>query len=277
MPPRTQPFEPDWMTTDPNPLLAYLQKETRRLTAQDTIKIACAIAESAVKAINMNCFDEQWIDSFRNLATAPTSHYQSEGSTVVSKVVGLVSCGALFLMFSREKPSLEAVIRRGANDEHPRVRNGASGALGFIGNADSSALVTLCRNWLSDPTVLELRAILAALMSESLLADSHVLELGFDVAKACMQVYEEQTPSQREHAHTLEKVLAVVPSYLTRADPTRGFSMLDSWANSATLPIAKIVAANLRKARLYRHFPDEVQQVGLRLQSASDGWNNKEE
>lgn len=274
MPPRTRAFEPDWMTTDPEPLLAYLQTQNRHLTAQDTIKIACAIAESAATAIEKNRFDEQWIDSLRQMAIAPTRPSDSESSRVLSKVVGLMSCAALFLMFSPERPSLEAVIRTGANDAQPRVRDGASAALGFIGSTDSYALVTLCRNWLTAPTVLELRAILAAVSSETLLADSHVLELGFDVAKACMQAYEEQT--QHEHARALEKILAVAPSYLTQADPARGFSMLESWANNATLPIAKIVAANLRKARLSRHFPDEVQQVGLRLQDATDGWDTDE-
>jgi hypothetical protein len=74
--------------------------------------------------------------------------------------------------------------------------------------------------------------------------------------------------SSSEDERVLQKALEFAPSVLVAAAPDAGFAMLRRWASSSSPLVQRIVAANLRKSRLARRFPAELEVVGEVLAAA---------
>ena len=156
------------------------------------------------------------------------------------------------------------MLRVAASDERWRTREAAALGLQRIGEADSSALQRISETWIRDQALLELRAVLAAWAHPPILEVPDQARYALSMAEAAMVRYDELGPDERRapSAEVLRKGLTFAPSVYVAAMPNEGFSWLERWASSEDMGIKKIVASNLRKARLARAFPERVEEVG---------------
>lgn len=155
-------------------------------------------------------------------------------------------------------------IRAAGRGPRWRTREAACLALQRIGEGGGAALLGLLESWRPDATLLDLRAALVALAHAPLLERPDVVVRGLALADASLDRLEELSGEDRgrEDARVLGKCLAFVVSVYAAADPPRGFQLLQRWADHESVWVKKIVAANLRKARLAKRFPDEVMEIG---------------
>ena len=148
-----------------------------------------------------------------------------------------------------------------------------------LGEQDPPALLSLLRSWLAEASLMDRRAILLCLAHPPLLEHTEAVEMALDLAEACLQILEADSsadqhdessePLSPEDRHALRKCLEFAPSVYTAADPTRGFAQLRRWASRESIATKRIVVLNLRKARLARHFPQEVEDVASELGAGS--------
>ena len=143
------------------------------------------------------------------------------------------------------------------------MREAACFGLQRIGEHDPDALLGLLRSWLPGVTLTERRAMLATLAHPPLLDRANVVELALELADEALGALEalEGEDARSDEARVLRKCLGFAPSVYAAADPERGFALLRRWAGQESIPVKKIVVANLRKARLAKHFPDEIEGV----------------
>jgi hypothetical protein len=168
--------------------------------------------------------------------------------------------GACYLdLPADERRQIVEAIRAAARDPRWRAREAACFALQRLGEGDAAELLRLLAAWRADASPLDLRAMLVALAHPPLLEEAAVVEHALELADESLQLLAELTG---EEARVLGKCLGFAPSVFAAADPARGFALLGRWAGDERVEVKKIVAANLRKARLARHFPDEVLEVG---------------
>lgn len=205
----------------------------------------------------------QW--SAISAVEAPTNHPREFLPFVAAQ-----SLGALYA--TQDEPNralVERALRRAANDARWRMREACAFGLQRIGEADPNSLRTIASGWMQQPSLRDLRAVLAALAHPPLLTSSAFAAFALETADAIMDatlaLSDEQLRS--DDGKSLQKALGFAPSVYVVAAPAEGFALLESWADRGSIVAAKAVAANLRKARLARHFPDEVQEVGMRLEA----------
>jgi hypothetical protein len=212
-----------------------------------------------------------WLERLLHWSTisvteAPTNHPREFLPFVAAQ-----SLGALFpAQDEATRARIENALRQAANDPRWRMREACAFGLQRIGEVEPASLQTIVQGWMTQPSLRDLRAVLTALAHPPLLSSGSFATFALEIADAIMDatlaMSEERLRS--DDGKSLQKALGFAPSVYVAEAPTDGFALLEAWADRGSIVAAKAVAANLRKARLARHFPDEVQEVGMRLEAA---------
>ena len=161
-----------------------------------------------------------------------------------------------------ERRKIASILRWAAADKRWRLRESCAMALQRIGEMCFSDLLEIVQDWERGASLLELRALIAALAHPPLLRDPDKARLALDFAGSVMlrvqglSAEEDRTDELRVLKQGLEYALSVYVAAL----PDDGFDLLDKWAVSPSKSIRQIVKANLGKSRLSR-FEDRIRRT----------------
>jgi hypothetical protein len=160
-------------------------------------------------------------------------------------------------------------LKRAARDPRWRIREAAVFGFQRIAGRDFRFVRDPFSEWYEASGMFEKRCILVALAHPPLLEREGAVELALELAGRAMREIARLPPSagRTEECRVLRKGLEFAPSVYAAADPDRGFAALAEWAREEAVEVKKIVASNLRKARLARRFPERVEEVGAILSS----------
>jgi hypothetical protein len=232
------------------------------------LELAAAFADASSE----RPLDETWDRLARWVAIlsseAPTNHRRE--FLPFSAVQAL---GAVYLSLDPERRAwADDRLTRAAQDDRWRIREAAAIGVQRIAHADFDAARPLLLAWAQRQQPLLWRAALATLAEPSLLSEPGRASFALDIAQQACDGYESSSSEVRalEPWRILRKGLEYAPSVITAAFPRDGFPMLARWAGSRDADVRKVVMANLRKARLARAYPDEVEAVAQTLAWASD-------
>ncbi|MCL2823809.1 MAG: hypothetical protein FWD57_07450, partial [Polyangiaceae bacterium] len=259
------PTKPKLDTSTPATAEPYLLDHSGLPGPRANLELASTLAKQAADFLE----NPTWYARLLDWATTPPEQIDTNHPRVFLTFAAIQTLGAAFTSATPAcRATIKSVLNQAANDPRWRVREACAIALQEIGMQSSEELLAILRAWMAAPSLLELRAALAALAHPPILNDEHIANYFFDTAGAAYSRWESLSPmeAKSESAKTLRKALEYAPSVLVAAHPTRGFQMLEDWANTERVDMAKIVAANLRKARLARRYPDQVESVALRLE-----------
>jgi len=216
-------------------------------------------------------------------AQAPTQH---RGEYL--PFVALQALGAAFLGASpRERAELDEALARAASDPRWRLREAVAMTLQRIGLGELGAMQAMLERWLEPRHPLRHRAIVAALAHPPLLAEPAVASWALGLADRVVAEFAAELPRGSSEEGTalgrqrrrvalsddegaLGRALEYAPSVLVAAAPAEGFALLRRWASHPSLVVKRVVATNLRKARLARSFADECERVGEVLAVSSE-------
>lgn len=164
------------------------------------------------------------------------------------------------------RTSVERALEAAASDRRWRLREAAAMAAQRAAEREPALLRAVVAQWVERGAPLLLRAALAALAHPPVLHDATLVELGWELAdRGLASVAAEGGPAASEEARILARALAYAPSVFVAAVPTAGFRWLSRWADDRRPWVKKLVVANLRKARLARHHPEECERLAERL------------
>jgi hypothetical protein len=151
-----------------------------------------------------------------------------------------------------------ALIRAAAGDARWRVREGAAMALQRIGLQHAGNLIAIIADWLPSASLLEQRAIIAALAEPPLLRQPELARYALAVADQIMARLHalDRATRKTEPFRVLRQGLAYALSVIVAASPVDGFARLRAWAVVDDPDVKRIVRANLGKARLAKHEQD---------------------
>lgn len=204
------------------------------------------------------------IDAWLQLdaTVAPTQHPREFLPFCAIQCLGLAYAGS----DAPRQAEIRGHMSACARDSRWRMREAAAIAAQSIGEQCAHDLMAIARQWSSSQDPWLLRAALVALAHPPIL-DEALARFALELADDAMNRYESAGRVVRaaEPWTVLRKALEFAPSVFTAAARAQGFATLGKWAQSVSLSTRKIVAANLRKTRLAKHFPDEVEQVGQAL------------
>ena len=132
-----------------------------------------------------------------------------------------------------------------------------------IGEHDLVGLRELVASWLPNSTLLEKRAIVAALAHPVLLQETEFCTWGISVADRILESVAmiELEARRTEELTVLKKGLGYALSVLVAPSPEQGFALLRKWASVPDRDIRWIVRENLKKNRLLKRHAAEVAEV----------------
>lgn len=180
--------------------------------------------------------------------------------------------GALYLdSDDARREEIFATLRDASRSSRWRTREAAAFGFQRIGEGDFEVLKGLLSTWLDRASLSEWRAIVAALAHPPFFETkgedeegSEAVAFALEVAGTIMAAVHKLPESGRatEEFRVLSKGLGYALSVFAAASPADGFRFLRRWAEADDADVKKIVAANIRKARLAKRFPDECREVG---------------
>lgn len=186
---------------------------------------------------------------------------------------GLLTLGALYdslddLSGNDMRSTIFHQFREAMSDERWRVREAAAMGLQLVAEADFGHVRCMFDSMLNEsiePTPLEYRAMLATLAHPPILSHTSVdvASYGLDIARAALDLVIETNSNERRNAEftVLIKGLSYALSVLVAHCCDEGFRLMRSYASLQDKEIRKILMANLRKARLYKKYPESVEEV----------------
>ena len=253
--------------TDPVRAATFVVERSNLPGSRASLDLAAAFAD----LVSEGLVEPAWDEHLLRWAGIPAEEAPTQDPRELLPFVAVQALGSrLNDAPDEERDRIAEALRAAANDSRWRVREAAAFALQRVGARSTERLEALLRTWMTEPSVLEMRAVLAGLAHPPLLESPAMTDLAFELAD---DVFERSfdLPSDMRGSTSgkaLVKALGFAPSVFVAACPDRGFAWLARWADHGSIEGAKIVAANLRKARLARHFPDQVEETALRLDAA---------
>jgi len=160
-------------------------------------------------------------------------------------------------------------IKAAASDTRWRVREASAMAFQRIAEKDFSVVRDVFSSWVETATLMEMRAMEAALAHPPILSVRETADFCFEVTDAILRHVESLPADERrsEDFRVLRKGLEYTIGVFAAAAPDAGFPFLRRWAWSDDADVVGIIRRNLAKSRLARRYPQEV----LELQEGISG------
>ena len=240
-------------------LTAYLEAHSHLPGPRGNLELAGRFAE-LVAAVGAD--DARW-RLFREWLAVSAPDAPTGNPREFLPFCALQALGALYGQAdgARRGASLD-LIRAAASEDRWRVREGAAMALQRIGLDNAADLSAVVDTWLPTATLLEQRAIIAALAEPPLLRQPEMPRYALGVADQIMTRLHalDRDARKTEAFRVLRQGLEYALSVMVAASPAEGFPWLRALATLDDLDVKRIVRANLGKARLAKHGED-VQRV----------------
>jgi hypothetical protein len=252
------------LRSDWRKLEAYLLRESGLPGPRGNLELAAAFSDVLERAEALPAEKERmraWLALSSD--EAPTN----------SKAEYLVFCAAEALgveylqATEADRADVFARLRAASRDPRWRTREAVCNAFQRIGERDFDEVRRMFAWWIERANMLDQRAIVAALAHPPILTDEGRVAFCLEIAARALEGLEKLPRAGRatEEHRVLKKAMEFVVSVYTAAAPDAGFRFLSKWASSEDVDIKKIVAANIRKSRLAKLYPERCQEVGEAL------------
>jgi len=245
-------------------LEAFLLKHAGLPGRRANIELAAAFADVVGRA---GADDELWT-TLKGWASLDYDDAPTNSKREFLPFCAVQAMGALYCASDdATRDEIFARLRAAARSERWRTREAAAFGLQRIGERDFGLLRDIISSWLERSSRIERRAILAALAHPPMLegpGGELAAEFALEVAGEVLAGVRKLTKAGRsdDEFKILSKGLGYAISVFVAAAPEEGFRFLRRWAEADDMDVKKIVAANIRKSRLARRFPEECAEVG---------------
>jgi len=235
-------------------LVAFLLEQSDLPGPRANLELALAFGSCHARA---DLSDEQW-QTVHALLTEATQERFSPAEREFLPVCALHALGAHYAHAGAARRRWIAdELRRLANAPDWRVRESVAIALQIMAEWDFEVAALLMQSWLDGrPTLLEARAVAAALAHPPVLTPSQAMRMMQDVVVVLKSSQERKTDGYPVLRQALEYAISVVVA----ADPNPGFAVLANLAADSDPDVRRIVRKNLEKNRLHRH-PAETKRI----------------
>jgi len=172
--------------------------------------------------------------------------------------------GAIFTYVdSKKKEKIIELFQATANDSRWRVREGVAIGIQWIEEKDFKQAELIFNKWIDDASLLERRAIIAALAHPPVLNDKDNVLFCFKITERILKdlINIGREFRKTEEFRVLRKGLEYAISVFVAKLPNEGFEFMKKWAQKNDPDIKKIIKSNLGKSRLTKKFGQQVNEV----------------
>jgi hypothetical protein len=176
----------------------------------------------------------------------------------------ILSLGSLYNNADKKrKEHIISIIRASASDRRWRIREAVAMAFQRVSEKNFIAIKEIFSEWIKKASLLEKRAILAALAHPPVLDHKENVIFCFRIADEILQSLLKLNRIERksEEFAILRKGLEFTISVYVACLHEEGFRFLKKWAQEDDADIKKILKSNLNKTRLIKEHGNMVKEV----------------
>lgn len=152
-------------------------------------------------------------------------------------------------------------LRGLANDARWRMREAVCFGLQRILAKRSPDTLKALETWVQDENWLEMRAVAAGVAEPALLRDEVNAKSALQLHQTIFGRMLAAQARKSEDFKTLRRALGYTLSVVVQALPTEGFEYMAQLARTRDADVVWVVKQNLKKNRLVKCFPDEVEEM----------------
>lgn len=154
-----------------------------------------------------------------------------------------------------------STLRALANDPRWRIREAVCFGLQRLVAKRGWETLTKLEQWIFDGTLLELRAVAVAVAEPVLLTNEQIANMALHLHRQIFNRVQQTVDRQSEQFRILRKALGFSLSVLVCATPEQGFEFMHHLVNLKDADILWILKENLKKNRLIKNFPQEMESM----------------
>jgi hypothetical protein len=250
-------------TGDAESLGAYIVSNSNLPGPRGNLELAQAFAD-VVEDHTAQHAQRLW-DLCLQLSTIPPDEAPVNAPQELIPFCGAVGIGAIGAASPALFEPALTTLRRLANDPRWRMREAVVfGLQKLLATRRQEALKGL-EGWIRPAAWLEMRAAAAAVAEPALLDDQETASAALQLHRGIMDHVVRAGDRRAEPFRVLRQGLGYTLSVVVRALPEQGFAFMAELFDSADPDVLWIVKQNLKKNRLLKNFPREVESLGRRL------------
>jgi hypothetical protein len=181
---------------------------------------------------------------------------------------GAVGMGALGAacptLFAKAMTALQA----SANDPRWRMREAVPMALQRLTGTRPKKTLKALKLWATEGSPLEIRAAAAGVAEPALLQDTTTARAALELHEAIFDRMPKLDDRKSAEFKALRKGLGYTLSVVVQASPEEGFTLMRQLVGSQDKDVLWIVRENLKKNRLVKNFPTQVESIKSSLGAA---------
>jgi len=256
-------FKSFFTTGDPDALTAHLVAHSNLPGPRGNLELAYAFAD-AMAGYDAEESERLWILCLNMTAISPGEAPVNDPREFVPfcGTVGLGALGAAMAQYV--EPALRA-LHALANDTRWRMREGVAMGLQRLIAAHPQQAITVLQDWIANGSWLELRAAAAAVAEPTLLKDRGVALAALRLHERIMERVLQAADRRSESFRAMRKGLGYTLSVVVQAIPNEGFAWLARLVDTEDSDVLWIARENLKKNRLVRHFPEQVESLAIHM------------
>jgi hypothetical protein len=181
---------------------------------------------------------------------------------------GAVGIGALGAAYSTLFVEALAALRASANDPRWRMREAVPMALQRLIAAHPQETLNALGQWAAEGSPLEMRAAAAGVAEPALLRNDKSAQVALDLHEAIFDRMTEFDNRKSDEFKALRKGLGYALSVVVQALPKEGFALIRQIVTTQDKDVLWIVKQNLKKNRLVKNFPAQVESIISSLEAA---------
>ena len=179
---------------------------------------------------------------------------------------GAVGMGALGAACPTLFAEALAALRASANDPRWRMREAVPMALQRLITAHPQETLNALERWAAEGSPLEMRAAAAGVAEPALLRNGESAQAALGLHETIFERMPEFDDRKSDEFKALRKGLGYTLSVVVQAAPQEGFAFMRQLAAMQDKDVLWIVKENLKKNRLVKNFPTQVESIRSSLQ-----------
>lgn len=156
-------------------------------------------------------------------------------------------------------------LRRLSRDPRWRMREAVRIGLQFLIHKHPGETLQMLQGWIPAGELLEMRAVAAAVSDPELLQDGQIAHSALQIHMELFEHVRLIKNRKTEAFRVLRKALGYTLSLVVVELPERGFELMDAMICAQDPDLLWIVKSNLKKNRLLKKFPGQVEARSRRL------------
>ena len=158
-----------------------------------------------------------------------------------------------------------ALLRTLANDHRWRMREAVCLGLQRLVSTRADDTLRELTGWIAEGSLLELRAVAAAVADPTLLKNEAAASAALQIHEQIFQRVLAAQDRKSAEFRALRKGLGYTLSLVIAALPSEGFEFVGRLIDTRDRHVIWIVKQNLKKKRLIRRFPEEIEATKRQL------------